>query len=54
MPAGESVQFSGEGQGEDRRELKKLLKAYTNNKTDFAKKIVFDSSLGNLSKNIFY
>ena len=53
-PAGERVQFSSEGQVEDRRELKKLLMAYINYKTDFAKKIVFDSSLQNLSKNIFY
>ena len=52
LPAGEKAEFSREGQGEDRRELKKLLKAYTNYKTDFAKEIVFDSSLKNLSKNI--
>ena len=54
FPAGDRVQFSREGKGEDRRELKKLLKAYTDYKTDFAKKIVFDSRLWNLSKNIFY
>ena len=54
MPAGDRVQFSSEGKGEDRRELKKLLKAYTDYKTDFAKKIMFDSSLGDSSKNCCY
>ena len=47
---GKAVRFSGAREGEDREKVLRLVEQYKQYKTDFAQKIVFDSSHPGLSK----
>ena len=47
---GKTARFGRNREGEDREAVLRLAEQYKQYKTDFAQNIVFDSSLGGLSK----
>ena len=48
---GSPVTLNHDGEGEDRDKLVKLLEEYKKYKQNFTKNLLFDSSLGNLSRS---